>query len=139
MRYLFDRLCFPGRKEDGDVGVRGDALVASVTNEIYRITSQRQYFTGFKQRDENTSLQATVLDFGISRAIGEPVNMESGRRIALEIRQAILAHEPRLLRPQVTFKVAKSQSGTALFDVSGYLDRGDQVLLYKSQFMLAKV
>jgi predicted component of type VI protein secretion system len=139
MRYLFDRLCFPGKKEVNEGGVRGDALVASVTREISRITSQRQYFCGFEHRDASVSREATVLDFGISRAIGEAVNVESGRQIALEIRHAILTHEPRLLRPQVSFRVAKSQSGVALFDVSGYLDRGDQVLDYKSQFMLTKV
>jgi len=139
MRYLFDRLCFPDKKESGDNGARGASLVASVTKEIARITSQRQYFDGFKHRGDNSRREATVLEFGISRAIGESVNMESGRQIAREFRRAILAHEPRLLQPQVNFKSAKSQSGVALFDVSGYLDRGDQILDYKSQFILAKV
>ena len=133
MKYFFDRICFPGKT--GALSPQDGArkLVNSVTQEILRITSHKQYFEGFKNTVDANLGRESVLGFGISQGIGQTVNLASSKLLATEIKKMILAYEPRLLGPQVSCKPWKSFQGALAFEVSGHLQMGDEVIRYNKQ------
>ena len=118
MEFLFDRLCFPLSASTSSALQRTSILIKSVSNEIARITSQKQYFEGFSSSSGGGQTPPSVLSFGISRGIGEPLNHDSAKELALEIKKMILANEPRLLAPQVYCKPVKGFSGRLAFELS---------------------
>ena len=134
LRYFFDRLCFP-RDANGSSQDFGEEEIGSqVTLEISRITSQRQYFGGFGERHHDANKQDPVLEFGINRRIGEAVNRGLMRKLALEMKRAIIRNEPRLLEPRVEC-VSRSAGFTGLsFIVSGKLSVGSQIQAYRRRF-----
>ena len=134
MKYLFDRIC---TSDDESIDSRGpieSTLAKLVTREISRITNQRQYFQGFGQRAEPAQKDPSVLNFGITRGIGETLSHERCKKMAFEIKRAILAHEPRLRRPTVSFKTGKSFVGITAFEVSGYLEIDQELVDYYGLF-----
>lgn len=132
MDYLFDRLCLHGTSSVSDLGTSNGngGVEASVTRELERITSQRQYFEGFEYRRDSSD-RANVLSFGISRGIGEVLNASSARSLALEIRRAILAHEPRLLRPTVSVKGGDKGGRAFELLIRGFLKVDEQMIYYR--------
>ena len=135
MEYLFDRLCLGSTRSRGESATFGGSggIEASVTRELERITSQRQYFEGFEYR-RDTSDRENVLGFGISRGIGEVLNAPSARTLALEIRRAILANEPRLLRPTVSVKGSDKGGRAFMLMIRGFLKIDEQMIDYKRHF-----
>ena len=133
MEYLFDRLSLGGARKERVPGSAGGSVEAAVTRELERITSQRQYFEGFKYR-RDTSDSPNVLAFGISRGIGEVLLPQTAKALAVEVKRAILAHEPRLLRPSVSVK-GMEKGGSALeLLIRGYLKVDEQMIHYKRHF-----
>ena len=133
MEYLFDRLSLGGSRSREPSDWVGGSLEAAVTRELGRITSQRQYFEGFEYR-RDTSDKPSVLAFGISRGIGEILNPQSARALAFEVKRAILAHEPRLLRPKVSVKSGGSGGRSLGLLIQGYLKVDDQMIDYRRYF-----
>lgn len=137
MEYLFDRLCLATARSSGESATSGGSggIEASVTRELERITSQRQYFDGFQYRRDTSDL-TNVLTFGISRGIGEVFNGPSARSLALEIRRAILANEPRLLRPMVSVKGRNKGGHVFQLSIRGFLKVDKQMIDYKRHFSM---
>lgn len=134
MKFLFDRLCFPRGASAPSALEQTNSLIKSVSNEIARITSQKQYFEGFNNGPDSERTPPSVLNFGISRAVGEPLNHDSAKALVLEIKKVILANEPRLLAPQVYFKSSKAFDGRMAFEVAGQLRLGDTLIRYNKHF-----
>jgi predicted component of type VI protein secretion system len=134
MKFLFDRLCFPRGESALSATEETSSLIKSVSNEIARITSQKQYFEGFSKTLDSEQTPPSVLSFGISRGVGEPLNHDSAKALALEIKKVILANEPRLLAPQVYFKPGKAFGGRLAFEVAGQLRLGDELIRYNKHF-----
>ena len=130
MTFLFDRLCFPRGGSAPSAIEETNSLIKSVSNEIARITSQKQYFEGFSDGPDSEQTPPSVLSFGIARGVGEPLNHDSAKALALEIKRVILANEPRLLAPQVYFKPSKAFGGSLAFQVAGQLRLGDALVRY---------
>lgn len=138
MNFLFDRLCFPRSESASSAFEKTSSLIKSVSNEIARITSKKQYFEGFRSSPGVEQTQPSVLSFGISRGIGEPLNHDSAKELALEIKKRILANEPRLLSPQVYCKPVKSFSGRLAFEVEGHLRLDDEIVRYNKNFSVTR-
>ena len=133
MEYLFDRICSPSEGSEGSSDPVDGALEASVTRELNRIMTQRQYFAGFKYRGAHVNGH-DILDFGITRGVGETYNASRGRALVVEIKRAILAYEPRLLKPLVSLIGDSKGSAMPTIFISGYLRVGGEIAEYRRHF-----
>ena len=133
MQYMFDRICSPNEESQGSSGSVGSSLERSVTRELARITSQRQYFAGFEYRRAKET-KPDILAFGITRGIGETFNSQTGKALTFEIKRAILAYEPRLLSPLVSLRTNSKTGGLPEIVISGYLQVDGQVTEYQRHF-----
>ena len=134
MAYLFDRLCKPEVLPDRDFESFRKRIFQSITDEIKRITSQRQYFSGFGKLSKLESEMGSVLEFGIGRAIGNTTSVGLIDALRRDIRRSILAFEPRLLKPKVSFIASSTSASHAQFSVSGYVDLKSEFVPYSSRF-----
>lgn len=133
MNYFFDRICFPEKTGTQVANLGPRALIESVTKEILRITSQKQYFEGFQRYKPSG---ADVLGFGVSSAIGDTVNSYTARNLATEIKSVLLAFEPRLLKPIVRCRMSESRQGQLVFEISGHLLMDGDAIRYNKYFDL---
>ena len=133
MRFLFDRICLSEKSLTDSLSPFRSSLERSVTQELTRITNQRQYFAGFQYRKVRIS-KPDVLAFGISKGIGETYNSQTSKALAIEIKRAILAHEPRLLSPSVSLQSSSKSGGMPEVVISGCLQVDGQVKEYKRHF-----
>ena len=133
MQFLFDRICLSEKSLTDSLSLVRSSLERSVTQELTRITSQRQYFAGFQYRKVRIS-KPDVLAFGISKGIGETYNSQTSKALAIEIKRAILAHEPRLLSPSVSLQSSSKSGGMPEVVISGCLQVDGQVKEYQRHF-----
>jgi len=133
--FFFDRLCSPGENQGRNLEERKKMLFRSITKEIERITSQRQYFSGFSASQSGEVYKRSVLGFGIKRSIGSTRTVSQNDLVKKEIRSAIISFEPRLLRPQVEFISPDGSSSQMRFSVTGFVALDLELTRYEATFL----